>query len=1471
MNQLTMDYMQTPWLPGLKYGFACTITVPDVSPTGSANFFSIEFGYAQSTLANRIEAGTLQAPLVQRIINGGVSYTTSIAGYSTILTFSAELITPIPQDGSLTIIGPANFVFEAKCQPKPAPGYPELPYDSVCLATSDTSGIPTIDIVAGPSGIKAAMYQITLNAVNPPAPGPGGTWTIISYSIVSERLVLDQNTTLNGFQVATQMTAAYLVMHPNQSCVFNTPQAMALDATLPVSNCDFEYWQQWPPRGLRNDRPYASSQLIFLIQLAADVGALETMIIRAPLGYVFNPECGIVTFPSSLIFDATATNGVPQVDSASGVTLIPPGNQKKLGFTQRYTPWPSDVKVYSCLGHQNQAQLNLDPGLQTYQSYLFRLEVGQNPASTPDYNYFVVEYNGEASVPFPGIEIWAFNNCVITPLTTAASLPGNPTVNTVTIQLQPVNIIPNGGHLKITAPSGFVVPTQCSATVAIDPSEAPNVTGVGPGDTLNSILEWSLFLPGDIVCQGDVTPSSRASILFSGDKRFMNSNYTYIITLQLWNPETTTSVPDPWVFQSFAGVSELVYLDLATVPGFAVNAAVETFAYLTPTSVNALALQRLDFNLSFPETVAIGDSIVVVGPETMYFSMPGDSRCPGYVFLGGAMRNTVPTCGANTIQWFLSQESIPAASAVSFMTQVQNPPFSPEVNLFQVAHLASDGTFLSSRMIPGFAIVPQLTNPSVTEYSASFQCQPSVPIITGFPCLATSSSSAVQVTFTATQAASYVQLRAVVGTSSFDFSVAQFDASSQVVVTGRSIQAIAGTIQIYPNNQMTLKVYGFVNPSTTGQALWSITTFGSGQTTLSTTTTLLPPISCTVLGPCGVFPPVDQRKSEVLSLPTYQVLGYIGIQTTSNINPIFFGTTDATASFDVLFTYPVLKTHVVRITRPPGYSLQQSSLRTYEGLTVDQNGLDYMRRFSQVQANANNPEDYYMVLSSDLPANSLVKLTLQTALPTQAEQVTYWYFTSYYVMPLLDTDGEVLNASQVPYPWIGRNLTETGTNDGAFSGFLLVGQIPFKISPSLQTPGATITLTLECKIADGVEAQSYLRVELAGPIGYVFKDNCLAQGSSYFSKCTGFKNMASLASVQNTLRGTDILVYLGVTNPGETPNPNFWSLSLFQDTSSQYIRYSTLLGYAISGMGVVFAGNNQLGMPATGFFTFTPVRNSPTPVIRIQFIPPPGGGFVLQCSGVSPLGFVASPSCQSGAMNDPLMLMFNNASLTANFAYTIGIGILSPGGAPNPANNYWGVSLMDYAGNVFDANLRIPGLELQSIPLIANGLGWSTAAPNVMATVLIQFRVLHAIPGGTIAQFIIGAPDGIMYDQDASSVQVLPLPLPLLVATPSTVAGATLSLNLDQSQDIAPAVYNIRFQVSNPGVYPFANIWSLVAEKGVDIPYSNMFTGYMTGQASPFDVSVAVVVADSTCEHNLLLWPVLTITTALLHWIRETV
>merc|ERR1719277_545711 len=83
------------------------------------------------------------------------------------------------------------------------------------------------------------------------------------------------------------------------------------------------------------------------------------------------------------------------------------------------------------------------------------------------------------------------------------------------------------------------------------------------------------------------------------------------------------------------------------------------------------------------------------------------------------------------------------------------------------------------------------------------------------------------------------------------------------------------------------------------------------------------------------------------------------------------------------------------------------------------------------------------------------------------------------------------------------------------------------------------------------------------------------------------------------------------------------------------------------------------------------------------------------------------------------------------------------------------------------------------------------------------------------------------------------MPLPLISGMESTIAGDVMILNLDVNSDIKAALYNIRFEVINPVVYPHDNTWSVFAKKNIDIEFSHVLTGYVQGQVSPFDLTIA--------------------------------
>lgn len=1453
-NVLTMDYMQLPWTPGVIYGFACKIRIPMVPPTGSANQFTIEFGYNEDLLANRLEAGTAAAPVVQRLINGAITYTTSIMNLPVDITFTLRTVTTIPEGGGLVIIGPPNFVFQQFCQPKPASSSPELPYDSTCLYAQITAtGQPRISIIAGPEGIPGLTYKFALAATNPPQAVPldqAGIWTLLSYSLISEEIVLDQNTTIPGYAVARPMVSAGLVMHPRVDCTFTTLEERAIDATLPETFCDFEHWQFYPPRGYRDDRPNRPTQLIFKMQLGTQVDVTSVMTVRAPEGYVFDAECRVVTKPSSRIFNDSAVDGVLPAVPAN-VPLDPGLPYTVRGYAQRYNTWPDAVDTQSCLGRENEARITWTAGLALFNTYLFRLSVLRNPPVTPEYNYFLLEYNGEASEPFPGIDIWAFMNTTIIPTTTAASRADYQTPNEVTIQLRPVNTVPNGGHLRVTAPSGFLVPTVCVMSLRVHESEMPNISAFAPGPERAQLLQWAEFLPSHLVCQGDQTPSSRGRLLLTQDMKYLRKGVLYVLTLEVSNPQTTSATPEDWHVQSYEDLTVNNIIDESYIPGFIINTAVQSFAYLAPESTNALIKHRLDFNMSFPDIVAIGDRLQIVAPVSYMFSEPGDRRCPQYVFLDGAMTKTVPSCSANTINWHLMDESIPAQSPVRFMVQVQNPPQTPVINLFQVRQMDANGTVKTSRMISGYEIVPELVNPMVRQDPAIFPCRIDVNLVTGLPCEGTGSFSAAVISFTASRSAELVSMQAHVNGESYDFTNARFGdgIDGPIVVYGRDEKIVVVEMMVHNGVQASITVHNVLNPMTPGISKWSVTTYVKGPIPgVPTTTTVMPVVACsTTGGVCGMFPQAEARRDEKLDLDGMAVLGYISTLSNSFINPIYYGVNDALVTFELRGETPHEVNDVLVIQRPPGYTMHEGGLRALRSVSFGENGLDFRRQWS---TDFNNPEDYYAVLTQPVPAGTTIRFQLGVASPPLAEKVMNWYFRTWRVEPLVDEDGAVVDASMPIYPWIGRIITATGTSDGAFSGFLLVGQVPFTVTPSLQTPGAEIKLTINFGVADGVEADESVRMEVTAPEGFVFADSCRYGGSPIFSKCTGFLNQATLVTARPRLRGSDITVDLRVSNPGLTPSPNYFYVALFQDESSQYVRWSQALSYEIMGMGVVYKGNNQLGEAASGFFTFTPVRPSPSPIVHIVVTPPPNAGFRVLCTGISPLGFVFMPSCESGAENDPLTLRFSNASLDAGKAYTVGVRVLNPGGRPPEATNYWGISLQDHSRDTFDANLRIPGLDLKSIPIRCNGLGWTNSDPRVLAYVLIQIRVLHEIPAGTLQRFTVRAPEGIMFNEDPAKVTVLPKPLPLRLAIPTQVAGDLLSLYLDEMALVEVGTYNIRFEVSNPTVYPHDNTWSIFAMKDITMEFVHVMTGYYEGQASPFDIHVAAQARTNAAGHG---------------------
>jgi hypothetical protein len=1482
-NRISLDTLQAPWVAGVVYGFVTQILVPGVAPTGSANQFSIEFGYTGEEDVDRIEAGVADAPLVQRLINGGVTAINSIVGSSTVMTFSVRTVTAIPTAGGLVIVGPPGFTFEPLCHPKQAVGFPELPYDATCLFHMNRTSLqPRVSIVAGISGIAPGFYRFMLAATNPPQrTNPGvspGTWVFNAYSLVSEELVLDFSTSVTSYPIGIAMTNATLRMSspkpPPGTCNFPTDTTLGSTQTV---TCDFEYWPWYPPRGNRDDRPGQRNELIILMQLEVDCDTDQDITVRAPVGYVFSPECRALGYPSSQIFDNTLTNPIdlPVLpDEYAVATEL--GWTTEVTYVSRYTQWPEEAEITSCLGNGNIATISVLQGLRGGARYLFKVSEVTNPPATPEVNTFVLEFNGEASLPFPGIEIWAFTNGSVVPTTTAASTQDLEITNLVTLQLRPVNMLPTGGLLRIYAPSGFLIPTDCDATITFvdEGLDITNRSTVEVGQAQTNMERYMFFRlhDGDYSCQGDKTPSNAARLTFSNHK-YLQRKVLYSIRLVVINPQTITSERELWSFESVQNIDgSLFSLDTSQVPGFRINRAVQAFQELRPTSINANVDHQLEFNISFPDTVMITDKIYIVAPITFFFSKVGNSACPRYVYLDGSLRRTIPTCEANTITWHLQEESVPALSGIRFLVQVTNPPVTPTpMNLFQVRHTYDDNTVKSSRMIDGYEIIPLLTAPVVSKIaSTSLSCRPIVNIRTDFPCQAAGSRSSMRLTFSTSRSAQIVQVQGRVGQEQFDMTGANF--GDTIPVYARTATRIAAQISLGVSVPVTFVINGMVNPQALGTSYWTIATFTTDiPAGMTTTTTIMPLAACGASGECGALPYLEQRREETADLASvdFVVLGYLGIRLSSRVSPQYYDSRAATITFEVVPQFNIRDKDVLRISRPPSpgnvngyvpYSFVNGTLSASLGelaLSFGEHGVDSRRVWS------GNLEDYFAVIVGSIASGSLMVFTIQADLPTLppgSEMYNVWYMRTYVVMPRVDPeDGEVLDTSMPLYPWIDptgtrRTLQQRGSSDGSFPGFILVGPMLLRVTPSLRTPGAETTILLEFGFDQPEQANTSLIFEVTGPAGYFFMASCLAE-RNLFRKCIGNNNRCSLEPVaRRSSRSMPVL--LNVRNPEVTPVPNRWTVELFKDGSTQYVRRQQVDGEDLESMSVTYKGNNQMGEAATGFFSFTPISSSPTAAVRIIVTPPPNQGYNVMCTGVSPLGFVDMPDCSAGGVNQPLTLIFSNASVLANRSYTFGVRIYNPGGRPQDDQNYWGLSLQDGSQQTFDALLRIPGLQLMTMPLRVNGIGWTSAVARLLNTVLVQLRVVHNIGAGLLTEFRIRAPEGVMYNEEPNMVRILPLSLPLRVGRPTQVAGDLLTLNLDGQRDIEARLYNIRFEVSNPSIYPHDNTWSIVAMRNNEAMFSHVVAGYVEGVASPFDLSMTLSATSGASRGLATCWSI---------------
>eukprot|EP00398_MALV-I-01_sp_L67-1_P000676 gene677-366_t len=1149
VNQLRLD-VKSPLLAEYTYGFKAKVMVPKLSPTASANFFTVEFGFDTDVLETRIAGGVAPALPVRALINARVDYRTSIFSpnegtetlFNNILTFEINIVTEIERAGGLVITGPLSYVFADICLPKPVDGYPELPYDTTCLYTLTTDGQlrPKIIITAGEQGIPSNMYKFMLDVENPKVPTkPGanpGVWEFHSFTVVSRTIEFnDVMASFDAFPVTSPMAVGELIQPSSNSPTCNYPDKVENINRPQLPNCGITDWQY--DRVGRDDRPGLHSQLIFKFALAEKVLpgiGIQELKLKGPLGFVFPMECIAVVEPRQ-VFDEIQPNLW-----TSEIAI--------LYMSEGFTPWPQTVEVFDCVGKQNVATIRIQEGLFNNAEFVFRIGFQSNPIADPEWNYWVIEYNNEATPPFPGINIWTFSDGKISTTDTSISLRGVTTRSVVTIQLRSTNDLNRLtylGKMFIKAPSGFILNNKFCLNVQVSPREMPEMSDLlNTPSELTEMARWALWPNGrdtpnpSYNCQSEVNPSNIGTIKPSANNYFKGGEL-YVLTIQVDNP-LTVNMADYWSFSTRADMDLSSVLDSSQVIGFPVNYLANSFILEIPPTMNGLSKLTITFRFSFNDRVEPVNIISIKAPMESYYT--------NLVLLNVALKRTLPVCLANIITWTLM-----------FSVDTTNPPITPqpvlEENLFKLAQTTQDRSVYASRVIPSYDIIPQLRNVTVDLVDPRKEAIHSYSTIR-FTFLPETDANRIMIVARVDPRISWTETYPRLD---FDFSLAAIPEGYDSIVVRQTQYDIVLEKEVSGGSRVTFVISNVRNPAYPGATYWDITTFKDVQI-------------------------LENRQDEKLQHQGFDILAFANGHTSSNTpDPIrtrklsgerpghaldnpFFGYTNVKVTFNMQAQLDIARGERLSIQHPPGYEFVDKSFRAIRNLRESDHGIEL-----------ENPSIYYIVFDKELIQTTECSFSLVVNLPSQREMNKNWHFST----------------EKTEYTPDGTAITlPTNTNDGKFDGFPLVASfVKFEVAPFQYSPGAQTELNVLMRLPAAEEADRQIVVELSAPSGFSFLQSCISpdKPSTKFSRCTGTNSDAELVVSGKALYGNeDIKVVLTVTNPPTTPANNLWHLSLTKDESQQHSAYSTFLGFPVDEMTVAFHGSNKLGFKSPAFFSFTP-------------------------------------------------------------------------------------------------------------------------------------------------------------------------------------------------------------------------------------------------------------------------------------------
>ncbi|CAD7947947.1 unnamed protein product [Amoebophrya sp. A25] len=489
------------------YGFSMEATVPDLSPTYSANVFYLELGFMGTQVTNSTDNGTyrynaapIDAPLVRALRNTVFGYRTARAGSENVVTIQFRLISMLTaKEEALVIEGEGkNALFHFRCDKRQydtttgltyviteqnifdfgPPDFVRLPHAYGCK--DDVEGklyLYVNETALETMWWQSGYYMMEVKLQNLPEKNEANDqWKFgtfqnglpqeIQGGPLITPVMIDAAATTPGFPILDEMQKGLLVKFADAQLEADVRRATGRDDRP-------GYWPDAPQ----------TNQLIFRFQMknAPNVKIEGGFVLRGPNGFRFANDCsdkivvakdkvfgehsslGIYCFPDHLTNCGANMN--PCVPSLSNPRCVPMKHDSSYIYSAYgIAEWPAGKEPETCNGFENLAQITIPVGLDDSLDYVFRIEVESNPPRTPEPNFWSIEYSGEASTLFESFVLQTMTGLTMAAVSKAvrsANLAESFT-NPVEFNFRPFQTAPKrnendayGGQLTVEAPTGY--------------------------------------------------------------------------------------------------------------------------------------------------------------------------------------------------------------------------------------------------------------------------------------------------------------------------------------------------------------------------------------------------------------------------------------------------------------------------------------------------------------------------------------------------------------------------------------------------------------------------------------------------------------------------------------------------------------------------------------------------------------------------------------------------------------------------------------------------------------------------------------------------------------------------------------------------------------------------------------------------------------------------------------------------------